>query len=249
VRTSRYDVIGLTYTRTRRPDRRIATRITAALGDARTVVNVGAGAGSYEPTGRFVVGVDPSRTMLAQRPNGAAAAVQGVAEALPFADDSFDAAMATLTLHHWPDVERGLAEMRRVAPRQVVFFFEPVLANDFWLIADYFPEIMQLPSERNAPGAERICQSLDMRWVEPVPVPADCTDGFGGCYWNRPEQYLDPQVQAGMSSFAQLAPDVRVKLTARLRDDIESGAWDAKYGSLRSRAEYDLGYRLLVAGG
>jgi SAM-dependent methyltransferase len=246
--SAKYDTIGRTYTRTRRPDPRIARRIAVALGDARTVVNVGAGTGSYEPVDRFVVGVDPSPTMLRQRPPAAPIAVQAVAERLPFAGSTFDAAMATLTLHHWPNVERGLAEMRRVARRQVIFFFEPSTSMDYWLVGDYCPEVLDLPSERNAPGTDAIAAVLDVRSVEPVPVPADCTDGFGGAYWNRPERYLDPEVQAGISSFAQLDAPLRERLTQRLRADLESGAWDARYGYLRRLAERDLGYRLLIAG-
>jgi SAM-dependent methyltransferase len=243
---ARYDTIGRTYTRTRQPDVRLARQIQRALGDARTVVNVGAGAGSYEPADRFVVGVDPSRTMIDQRP-APPVAVQAVAEHLPFADHAFDAAMATLTLHHWTDVDCGLAEMRRVAPRQVIFFFDPEYSDDYWLVAEYCPEVLQIPTERNAPGPDDIARVLDVRSVEPVMVPRDCTDGFGGAYWNRPEQYLDPGVQAGISSFSSLAPELRERLINQLRDDLASGAWDAKHGALRDLDEIDLGYRLLVA--
>jgi SAM-dependent methyltransferase len=243
-----YDTIGRTYTRTRRPDPRIASRIARAIGDSSRVVNVGAGAGGYEPTDRFVVGVDPSVTMLAQRPGGAGPAVRGVAEQLPFDDGAFGAAMATLTLHHWSDVERGLSELRRVAPRQVVLFFDPAWTPRYWLVADYQPDLDQIASERNAPDAQRIGAVLDVRAVEPVPVPADCTDGFGGAYWNRPELYLDPDAQAGISSFARLPALARDDLTRRLRADLESGAWDARHGHLRDLDELDLGYRLLIAG-
>jgi SAM-dependent methyltransferase len=245
---ARYDTIGRTYTRTRRPDPRIAAQIDAALGSARTVVNVGAGAGSYEPADRAVIAVDPSRTMLAQRPAAGGPAVQGVAERLPFADATFDAAMATLTLHHWPDVEGGLAEMRRVARRQVIFFFDPVYSNDYWLIADYSPDLSNISSERDAPGPDRIAAVLDVRSIAPVLVPADCTDGFGGAFWNRPDRYLDPEVQAGISSFAQLDPAAQRDLTERLRADLESGAWDERHGDLRALDACDLGYRLLIAG-
>jgi SAM-dependent methyltransferase len=242
-----YDAIGRTYTRTRIPDPRIAERITAKLGDARTVLNVGAGTGSYEPVDRTVVAVEPSATMLAQRARGAAPAVRANAEALPFPTATFDAAMATLTLHHWNNLEQGVAEMRRVATRQVVLFFEPSCADDFWLSADYFPEFSELPSERRAPGERRLTTLFDVRSIEPIAVPADCTDGFGAAYWNRPEAYLDPDVQAGMSSFAQLDDKTRTTKTDRLRHDLASGAWDEKYGYLRTLSEYDAGYRLLVA--
>jgi SAM-dependent methyltransferase len=179
---------------------------------------------------------------------GAAPAVRAVAEALPFADRTFDAAMTTLTVHHWSNLERGLQEMRRVAARQVIFFFDVAATSGLWLLDEYFPDVMELPSERRAPDAAALARVLDVDRVEPVPVPADCVDGFGGCFWNRPEAYLDPQVQDGMSSFAQLAPETRARGTERLRRDLMSGAWDARHGELRTLREIDLGYRLLVAG-
>jgi SAM-dependent methyltransferase len=246
--STRYDSIGRSYAATRRTDPRIAARIHAELGDAQRVVNIGAGTGNYEPNGRFVVGLDPSVTMLRQRAADAAPAVLGAAEALPFSDGAFDAAMATLSLHHWVDLDRGLREMRRVAPKQVVFFFDTVWGTELWLVDEYFPEIRELETERRAPDLAAMARVLDVQTVEPVPVPADCVDGFGGSFWNRPEAYLDPGVQAGMSSFAQLDRDALTRGTERLRDDLASGAWDARHGHLREMDELDLGYRLLVAG-
>jgi SAM-dependent methyltransferase len=246
--TARYDTIGRTYTRTRRPDPRIAARIDAALGAARRVLNVGAGAGSYEPVDREVVALDPSPTMLAQRPAGSAPALRGVAEHLPVRNGAFDAAMAVLTLHHWADLEAGIAELQRVAPRQVVFFFEPALADAYWLVAEYIPYIAALESEQRAPGEARLRELLAVRSVEPVPVPADCIDGFGASFWNRPERYLDADVQAGMSCFAQLDAARRAAFTEHLRADLESGAWDERHGHLRALDELDAGYRLMVAG-
>jgi SAM-dependent methyltransferase len=245
---TRYDTIGRTYSSTRRADPRIAAQIAAALGDATRVVNVGGGTGSYEPDDRFVVAAEVSLTMLRQRSEAAAPAVQSRAEALPFRDGAFDAALATLTMHHWEHLERGLSEMQRVARAQVIFFFEPTLSRDFWLFAEYFPEIAALESERAAPGLDRLAATLAVRHVEPVAVPADCRDGFAACYWNRPEAYLDPVVQAGISSFAQLAPEVRRAGTERLRRDLQSGAWDERHGELRDLTEIDICYRLLVAG-
>ena len=245
---TRYDTIGRTYTATRRPDPRIAARIVAALGDAASVVNVGAGTGSYEPDDRSVVAVDPSETMLRQRAAGAAPAVCSRAEALPFPDRAFDAALATLTLHHWDDVEAGLREMARVARRQVVFFFDPAWSKDAWIVAEYLPEILDLDSERRAPGLDRIGAVLDVRGVETVSVPADCVDGFTGAFWNRPEAFLDPAVQAGSSSFSQLDPAVLARGMQQLRRDVESGTWDERHGDLRAMPEIDIGYRLLVAG-
>jgi SAM-dependent methyltransferase len=248
VTPTRYDAIGRTYAATRRTDPRIAARIHTALGDARRILNIGAGTGSYEPPHREVVAIDPSTTMLAQRAPGAAPAVRAVAEALPFGDRTFDAAMTTLTVHHWNDLERGLHEMRRVADRQVIFFFDRATTIDLWLVDEYFPEILELASERAAPDPAALSRVLDVKRIEPVPVPADCVDGFGGCFWNRPEAYLDPQLQDGMSSFAQLDPETRASGTERLRRDLASGAWDARHGELRTLPEIDLGYRLLVAG-
>ena len=247
-RVARYDELGRTYTATRREDPRIAAAIHAALGDARTVVNVGAGAGAYEPRDRDVVAVEPSATMLAQRPPAAAPAIQASAEALPFEDDRFDAAMAVSTIHHWADAARGLAELRRVArDRVVVATFDLAVANRLWVIADYFPQPGALEATR-LPAPERVAELLGGADVRTVPIPADCVDGFIGAFWQRPEAFLDPLVRSGMSSFAaveaELGPGVQ-----RLRADLASGAWHARYGDdLLGRQELDVGYRLVVAG-
>jgi SAM-dependent methyltransferase len=243
-----YDTIGCSYGATRRPDPRIAAQIRAAIGDVETVVNIGAGSGNYEPDDCDVVAVEPSTVMLRQRAVNAAPAVRSVAEALPFGDRSFDVALAILTMHHWTDLERGLQEMVRVASRQVVFYFEPMFGDALWLMKDYFPQMFHLGTEQRAPDGERLARTLNVQKTEVVMVPGDCVDGFGGCFWNRPEAYLDPQVQAGMSCFAQLDPEIRAEGTSRLRADLESGAWDARYGSLRRQTEIDLGYRLASAG-
>jgi SAM-dependent methyltransferase len=248
VGATRYDRIGAGYVRTRRADPRIQARLHAAVGGARSVCNIGAGAGSYEPPGT-VVAVEPAATMVAQRPLRAAPAVRAVAEALPLRTGSCDVALAVLTVHHWHDLEAGLAELRRVARRQVVFFFEPSWAHRLWLTADYFPEILDLATERAAPGEAELRRHLAVVSVEAVPVPADCTDGFGGAYWNRPEAYLDPTVRAGMSSFSQLDPVVEARGVERLAADLAAGDWDRKYGYLRERGAMDLGYRILVAVG
>lgn len=239
-----YDTIGIGYSNYRQPDRRIARAIHEALGEARTVLNVGAGTGSYEPTDREVVALEPSAEMIAQRPTGAARAVQGVAEKLPFGDDSFDAAMAVLTVHHWSDPEAGLSEMRRVARgRIVILTFDPA-ASSFWL-EDYISEIAEI----DAPVISHFDlfeQCLGKVRIEPVPIPHDCTDGFQGAYWRRPEAYLDPGVRSAISTFAKLG-DVSDAL-ARLEQDIESGAWAARYAHLLDADSLDLGYRLVIAG-
>jgi len=244
---TRYDVIGRTYTATRRTDPRIAARIHAALGDASTIVNVGAGTGNYEPEARGVVAADPSRTMLAQRAPGTAPAVQAAAEALPFGDWCFDAALAVFTVHHWTDVDRGLRELRRVAPRQVILTFDGS-AEQFWLVSDYLPVVSMLDAAGGLHTPAHISSVLDVVRVESVAVPADCVDGFLACYWNRPEAYLDPLVQAGISGLARLDPETRERGIAALRDDLASGAWDARHGDLRRRRALDVGYRLVVAG-
>lgn len=226
----------------------MAAAIHAALGDAATIVNVGAGTGSYEPRDRTVVAVEPSPTMVAQRRGRSALVVRAVAEALPFADGAFEAALAVLTVHHWHDRAAGLREMRRVSRRQVVFFFEPLQSHGYWAL-EYFPEAVDLPSERTAPGEDDLRAALSVRDVRPVLVPPDCRDGFGAAYWARPEAYLDPAVQAGMSWLALLPAGVRRRGTDRLRRDLASGAWDRRHGHLRTQASYDGGYRLAIAQG
>ena len=241
-----YQSIGNSYSGVRRPDPRIKQLIVSALGDVRSVVNVGAGAGNYEPSDRRVVAVEPSPAMIAQRRPGAAPAGRAVAEALPFGDRTFEAGMAILTLHHWLNLAAGLSELRRVAGQQVILLFEPWISWQFWLV-EYFPECMSLPSEKRAPTIEQMRLHLDVQTVVPVPIPADCVDGFAGAYWRRPESYLDPSVRAGISSLAQLSPEVSERCVHRLRQDLASGEWDARYGYLRELTELDLGYCLLIA--
>lgn len=242
----RYDTIGRSYSRTRREDPRIAAQIHAALG-AGSVLDVGAGSGNYEPIDRSVVAVEPSSLMLAQRVGRPAPAVRGVGEALPFADRSFDVAMAVLTIHHWSDPATGLREMARVADRQVVFFFEPLQTHSFWAL-EYFPAALSLPTEQDPPGERLIADHLELHEVRPVLVPHDCTDGFGVAFWARPEAYLDPDVQAGMSWLALLPQSERARGSARLRADLDSGRWDRRHGHLREQDVFDGGYRLAIAG-
>jgi SAM-dependent methyltransferase len=245
--TTIYETIGRSYTATRREDPRIAAHIHAALGDARTVINIGAGSGNYEPRDRIVASVEPSPTMILQRRHHSGGETRGVAEHLPFRDRTFDAALAILTIHHWRDRRAGLAEMKRVAKRQVIFLFEPAMTDRFWAM-DYFPEALKLPSETDAPGIDAISQHLDVRDARIVPVPRDCMDGFGAAYWARPERYLEPDVQAGMSWLAQLPADVRSRGTAALRDDLKSGRWHERHGHLLDLDEYDSGYRIALCG-
>jgi len=239
-----YERIGGGYARHRRSDPRIVAQLDGALGDARTVLNVGAGAGSYEPAGRRVVAVEPSAVMLAQRADGAAPAARGLAEALPVADDAVDAALAVLTVHHWRDLRAGVRELQRVARRQVIVHFAP--GHPFWLADEYFPELRDLETTGN-PSVEEVADLLGASQVDVVPVPWDCTDGFFSAYWRRPDAYLDPEVRAAISYFARLDDAVLAPGLARLRADLDSGAWRDRHADLLGRDEFDGGYRLLVA--
>jgi hypothetical protein len=247
--TDPYGVLGISYATHRRADPRIAALVRAALADARTVVNVGAGAGSYEPADLQVAAVEPSPVMIGQRPHGAAPAVQASAERLPFGDRAFDAAMAVLTVHHWASASAGLGEMCRVAARQVVLTWDPGVFARFWLVRDYLPQIAE--HERALACLAAVCDGLSAAGqvdVLVVPVPADCTDGFLGAYWRRPDAYLTAGVRAGMSSIALLDRDMVAAAMSRLSADLASGAWHGRYAALLSREEIDLGYRLVVAG-
>jgi SAM-dependent methyltransferase len=238
-----YDQIGSTYTLTRREEPRIAERIHRALGDARSVVNVGAGAGAYEPRDREVIAVEPSSVMLAQRSPDAAPAIQARAEALPLADDSVDAAMTVLSDHHWEDRAGGLRELRRVARRRVVVFtYDPELADSFWFIRDYLPGFHHLAGM----SIEDIAAALGGASVEPVPIPHDCVDGFFLAFWRRPHAYLDERVRAGTSVFARVPEEECAEAIERLRADLESGAWEERHRDLLALDELDLGFRLVV---
>lgn len=239
-----YDSIGINYAELRRPDPRIASVIEQALGDAASVLNVGAGTGSYEPIDRQVVAVEPSLEMIRRRGPAAAPVIQTTADDLPFDDDSFDAAMAILTVHHWPDKEAGLHEVRRVTRgRIVILTYDPTYRP--WL-TDYFPELAVL-DDAQMPAMSDYERWLGSMHVTPVPVPHDCSDGFLHAYWRRPEAYLDARVRSGISSFWALG-DVESGLQ-NLRRDLESGEWQRRHGALLDRNEYDAGYRLVVGGG
>jgi SAM-dependent methyltransferase len=245
--TQLYDTIGATYTVTRRTEPRIAARIWAALGDARTVLNVGAGTGSYEPPGRHVTAVEPSALMRAQRPAGAAPCVAAAAESLPFEDQSFDAAMAVSTIHHWEDPIAGLREMRRVARRVVVFTHDTSDAGwrrRFWLSRDYLPEVADLVAGR--PSVTELAAAIGA-WMEPVLIPWDCADGFFEAYWRRPEAYLDEQVRRGVSGWARVGPEAEQRAVRSLRDDLASGQWAERNRDLAALDAAELGLRLLIA--
>lgn len=241
--TAKYDIIGVNYAELRKPDPRIAAAIHEVLGSAKTVLNVGAGTGSYEPADRVVTAVEPSSEMIRKRRVSAATVIQACAEHLPFDDDAFDAAMAILTIHHWRDKQAGLHEMRRVTRGRIVLLtFDP--AHRPWL-TDYLPELVQLDEARLPPISDY------ERWlgpvhVTPVLVPHDCSDGFLYSYWRRPTAYLDAKIRSGSSAFWAIS-DLEAGLE-RLQRDLETGEWHRRYADLLTRDAYDAGYRLVVAG-
>ena len=243
-----YDASVSTYTLTRQADPRIAAAIERGLGDAHSVVNVGAGTGSYEPAGREVIAVEPSATMRGQRPAGAAPAIDAKAEALPLEDSSVDAALAILTVHHWDDPARGLAELCRVArDRVVILTFDPDQCGTLWFVRDYLPEAGAFDRGRFQAMAEVEVALTGRTRVERVPIPHDCSDGFLGAFWRRPERYLEPVTRKGISTFRELDAAVVERAIERLRLDIASGAWRRNYGGLLGLEELDLGYRLVVS--
>jgi len=242
-----YDILGATYTLTRRTEPRIAARVWAALGEARTVLNVGAGTGSYEPPGRAVTAAEPSAVMRAQRPAAAAPCVAATAASLPFEDQSFDAAMALHTVHHWPDPIAGLREMRRVARRVVVLTYDPsdtASRRRFWLTRDYLPEVAAFSAGR--PSLAEQAGAIGAR-LEPVPIPWDCVDGFFEAYWRRPQAYLDEQVRHGISVWAKVGPEAEQRAVRQLRADLVSGSWAERNRDLINLEAAELGLRLLVA--
>jgi SAM-dependent methyltransferase len=240
--SAKYDVIGVNYAELRKPDPRIAKIIEGALGSAQTVLNVGAGAGSYEPTGRSLIAVEPSREMIRKRCPAAAEAVQANAGELPFDDKRFDASMAILTLHHWPDKKAGLREMRRVTRGRIVLLtFDP--SHRPWL-TDYLPELAAL-DEAQMPTLSDYERWLGSVQITPVLVPHDCSDGFLYAYWRRPAAYLDERIRSGSSSFWAIG-NAEAGLQ-NLRRDLETGEWERLYADVLALDEYDAGYRLVAA--
>jgi SAM-dependent methyltransferase len=239
-----YDAIGRGYAAFRRPDPRIAEQVWSAIGEASRIVNVGAGTGSYEDPDRDVVAVEPSVVMVRQRGPASAPVIRGAAEALPFADQSFDVGMAMMTVHHWADLRAGLAELRRVSARQVVFTFDPDRHDALWVFNEYVTA--SLGFAETAP-LEAVTDALGPCRVEVVPTPADCTDGFASAYWRRPEQYLSPSVRASISAFARLdATEVEPGMV-RLADDLATGAWRERHADLLHLPAIDAGLRLVIS--
>ena len=246
--TARYDDIGEGYARTRREDPRVREAVHAALGDARTIVNVGAGAGSYEPPDRQVIAIEPSDVMAAQRPPDRVPAIRASAGALPLRDDSVDAAMAILTIHHWDaEREQGVRELRRVARGPVVIVtYDPGVEDDMWLMRDYLPEVAAMDHEI-FPPVEVVDGWLGGGSViTPLPIARDTPDWTLGSFWAHPERVLDPAARAATSGFARMPDAVVERVVAAVQRDLESGVWDARHGALRELDEYDVGMRLIV---
>ncbi|MEV5328844.1 class I SAM-dependent methyltransferase [Nonomuraea sp. NPDC052634] len=242
-----YDTIGAGYTATRRTEPRIAARILAALGDAGTVLNVGAGTGSYEPADRYVLAVEPSAVMRSQRPPEAAPCLIGSAASLPFDDGAFDAAMSVASVHHWPDPIAGLLELRRVARRVVVFTHDTGRAgwlDRFWLTRDYLPEVADLLIGR--PSIGELAAAIGAG-IEPVPIPWDCADGFFEAFWRRPEAYLEERVRRGVSVWTKAGAEAERRAVRDLRADLDSGRWAERNRDLLGLDAADMGLRLLIA--
>ena len=239
--------MGRGYRAVRQPDPRIASKIAAALGDSQSVVNVGAGAGSYEPADRWVLAVEPSSVMIAQRPPGAAPVLQTTVQDLPLADRSVDAAMAILTLHHWPDIDAGLRRLLRVVRQRVLIVTMDVatLAR-LWIIDDYLPELLGQHAAR-FPSIERLCELLPNASIEALAVPRDCTDGFLAALWARPQALLDPATRAATSPWYELPAATVEAALARLERDLQDGTWRKRYGHHLEQAELDVGLRLITS--
>lgn len=243
-----YDQYGQQYSGYRQTDPRIAAYVNEALADAQTILNVGAGAGSYEPADKYVVAVEPSQVMRAQRlQKGKVPAINAKADHLPFDDNAFDAAMAMVTVHHWPDIDKGLKELRRVTRNQVIVMtFDPEQLDNFWN-AHYFPELIAVEKARY-PAIDFIQQSLGgQSKVVSVPIPFDCTDGFQEAFYGRPEAFLQKEVRQSQSAWGFLAAGQEEELVQRLADDLASGEWDRKYGHYRNEPHFTCALKLVVA--
>lgn len=242
-----YAIHGVGYAQIRQTDPRIAARVHELLGDARTVLNVGAGAGSYEPLDRYVLAIEPSATMRAQRPSHLTPAIHGYAEELPLDDQSVDASMAMVTVHQWSDVEKGIAEMRRVTRQTIVVLtFDGDALDKFWL-ADYAPELMAAERKRY-PDIEKLRSLLGPNTeVERVQIPVDCVDGFSEAFYARPERFLDENVRRSQSAWTFVSAESHRRAVEHLRRDLESGEWDARYGDWRTMPTYEGSLRLLIS--
>lgn len=243
-----YDEHGQKYSGYRRTDPRIAAYVYTALGSAKTVLNIGAGAGSYEPEDRYVVAVEPSKEMRSQRLKAQKVpAIIGTADALPFDDDSFDASMAMVTIHHWPDILKGLQELRRVTRNQVLIMtFDPDALENFWN-AQYFPEVVEVEKSRY-PKIEFITETLGGKSVvQSIPIPFDCVDGFQEAFYGRPEAFLEEEVRLSQSAWSFVPGDITAKRLKAFSEALKSGEWDRKYGAFRKKPSFTCALRLIIA--
>jgi SAM-dependent methyltransferase len=243
-----YNKSGQKYSGHRQTDPRIAEYVFKGLADAKTILNVGAGPGSYEPANKYVVAVEPSIIMRAQRiQNGKIPAINAKADNLPFDDNSFDASMAMITVHHWPDMNKGLKELRRVAKKQVLIMtFDPGELDNFWNV-NYFPELIEVEKARY-PTIEFIKNSLGGNCeVIPIPIPLDCVDGFQEAFYGRPEAFLEKEVRLAQSAWGFLPEAVEEKSVQSLEDDLKSGEWDKKYGHFRTQSAFTCALRLIIS--
>jgi len=242
-----YEKIGIEYSHIRKTEPTIANQIVKALGNAKTVLNMGAGTGSYEPQDRYVIAIEPSFKMRGQRPRNIPPALLGNSDFIPFDDQSFDASMAMITIHHWVDLAQGLRELRRVTRNQILILtFDPNELDNFWN-AQYFPELVAIEKKR-FPKMETLKKLLGgLVEVEPVPIPLDCSDGFQEAFYGRPESFLDPKVRKSQSAWGFLYPGEEDKMVKRLEEDLRSGAWDEKFGQFRTQPSYIGSLRLLIA--
>ncbi|MDP4149938.1 MAG: class I SAM-dependent methyltransferase [Bacteroidota bacterium] len=243
-----YDRFGGKYSSFRQTDERIAQYVHKALSGARTVLNVGAGAGSYEPEGKYIVAVEPSVTMRQQRmAAGKAPAINAKADNLPFDDNAFDASMAMVTVHHWPDMDKGLKEIRRVTKQQVVIMtFDPQKLDDFW-VAEYFPEVVEVEKARY-PTIEFIRTSLGGRVeITSIPIPLDCKDGFQEAFYGRPEAFLQKEIRLSQSAWGFISDDKQEEIVNRLRIELQNGNWNKKYGHYRTQPSFTCGLTLVIS--
>ena len=241
-----YETRGQGYAQQRRTDPRIANFVHEALGSARSVLNVGAGAGSYEPEDRYVLSIEPSAAMRAQRPAHLSPAIHAVAENLPLDDQSFDASMALVTVHQWPDLQKGLSELCRVTrDRILVLTFDGDALDRYWL-ADYVPELISVERGRY-PSISLLRAGLGITKIQVIPVPIDCLDGFTEAFYARPERFLDLTVRRSQSAWGFVADEIQERFVTNLSNDLRSGAWDERYGKLRQQPFFEGSLRLLVS--
>lgn len=243
-----YDKFGQHYSGQRQTEPEIAKYIHEALGDAKTILNIGAGAGSYEPEDRYVIAVEPSITMRAQRMRyHKVPAINATADVLPFDEGVFDAATAFLTIHHWPDIARGLREIRRVTRGPIIIMTYDRDDLDVFWNADYFSEVVEVERQRY-PDMQWLCDQLGNNCeIQKIPIPLNCVDGFQEAFYGRPEAFISKEVRAAMSAWGFIPAEQQEVMVNRLKNALSSGEWDEKYGHLRKQPFFTGALRLVIA--